>query len=596
MKIVFLGTPQFAEIVLKKLIDNKQTICAVVCQPDAVNARNNTKIESPVKQFALKNNLTVFQFENIDKEGAEVLKKLDADIFITVAYGQILSQEILNIPKLGTVNVHGSLLPELRGATPIQTAIANGQTKTGVSIVCSNAGIDSGDIMAKAEIVIEKEDTTLTLSQKLANEGASLLLQTLPHIQDGTAVKQVQDESFATHTFQINKEESILNFSLPATKLVNIIRALNPNPVAKIKLGEDSVKIYEAKAESTSQTGVVGKILTADQKSGLKIQCKFGVLSIKSLQISGGKQLDVKNFLCGNKLFHAGDVLPSQKSEGLVVSASKNNYEAKMQFYNLTCTAKQQLTDSGIVVGDYVSCENDVITKILPRKTKLIRPNIANLDQIFIVLAPIPEPDFLLVDKLLLFCFENGVTPILVINKYDMNGENLFLKTQKTYSNVAKVIKSSAKTGDVTEIRNSIGKKMCGFAGQSAVGKSSIINALLPLSNQLVADVSEKILRGKNTTSGTTLFQVNRGWLADTAGFSALDEKLLESPFFEIASYYPDFVAVAKDCKFKPCNHINEPDCAVKKAIKDGAISQERYQRYTQIFLSLKNMWEKNHG
>lgn len=256
----------------------------------------------------------------------------------------------------------------------------------------------------------------------------------------------------------------------------------------------------------------------------------------------------------------------------------------------LTCVARKNLKKAGVFVGDKVSLDDDkAICKLENRKNVLIRPPLANLDRMFVVVAPVPKPDLYLVDKMIIFCKLNKIEPIICINKKDLD-EKYCKEIASIYKKVAKVIAVSTLDESVLKLEKEI-KGICALAGQSAVGKSSIINALVGEAVAKVDTFSKKIERGKQTTRIVHLFKFGEGrYLADTAGFSKLDEYLLDLEYDQIKSYYPEFVEVAHMCKYKSCLHTNDKDCAVIKAVEAGEIEKTRYENYLKLLEIVKNI------
>lgn len=252
--------------------------------------------------------------------------------------------------------------------------------------------------------------------------------------------------------------------------------------------------------------------------------------------------------------------------------------------------ARKNLKKEGIFVGDKVLLdENDAICKVEKRKNVLIRPPVANIDKMFIVLAPVPKPDLYLVDKMILFCEVKNIEPIVCINKTDLD-ENYCKNIAKIYEKIANVLTFSTLDESVKIILGEI-KGICVLAGQSAVGKSSIINALKGENLAKVDTFSKKIERGKQTTRTVQLFKFGRNkYLADTAGFSKLDESLLDLDYDEIKGYYPDFLEFAGQCKYKSCLHTGGKDCAVAMAVSKGEIDKTRYENYLKLVEVVKNI------
>ena len=299
MKVIYLGTPEFAVKPLEKIINSDlHEVVAVVCQPDRPVGRKAIVTPPPVKVVAEKYGIPVLQFEKIRNGGAEELKKFNADIMVTCAYGQILSQEIIDLPRYGIVNVHTSLLPRYRGSSPIQSAILNGDKVTGVTIMQTDVGMDTGDIILSQSVTIG-DKTAGELTEELIEVGASLLAEALDEIEAGTAVKVKQDESGATKCKMIKDEDALINWLDSAENIYNRIRAFNPSPIAYSTLNGERIKIY--RATLSDENGEAGQVLKA-YKKGIVVGCGKGAINITSLQPSGKKVMDVAAFLNGKRL------------------------------------------------------------------------------------------------------------------------------------------------------------------------------------------------------------------------------------------------------------------------------------------------------
>ena len=304
MRILYLGTPDFAVLPLKKLVESKKyDIIGVVTNKDKPVGRKQILTPPPVKVLANQFGLPVYQYDKIRVEGLNDLKKLKPDLMITCAFGQILSQEILDLPKLGVINIHASLLPKYRGASPIHYAILNGETKTGITIMKTDIGIDTGDIIYQKEIDILPNETCGELFERLSELGADCLMQCLPSICDESAKFYKQDNNLATITKVIKKEDALIDFNDSAKNIVNKIRAFNPSPVAFCYFQSNPFKIYKAKEVNLS--GEAGKILKCDDQ--LIIACGENAISLLTVQKAGGKAMDIKDFLRGNKFEVGGD-------------------------------------------------------------------------------------------------------------------------------------------------------------------------------------------------------------------------------------------------------------------------------------------------
>ncbi len=302
MRIVYLGTPDFSINPLKGLVENGYNVVAVVTNKDKPVGRKKILTPPPVKVYALGKGIPVFQYDKIRVEGVCDLQKLNPDIMITCAFGQILSKEILDIPRLGVINVHASLLPKYRGASPIHYAILNGEKKTGVTIMKTDVGIDTGDMILKRELEIKEGETCGELFERLSILGANCLLDTLPSIVNGNAKIVKQNDNDATYTKIIKKEDALIDWKDSAEKNYNKIRAFNPAPVAYCYINSQPFKIY--KAEICDIEGETGKVLCSTDK--LVIGCGEKSLSLITVQKAGGNAMNISDFLRGNK-FTVGD-------------------------------------------------------------------------------------------------------------------------------------------------------------------------------------------------------------------------------------------------------------------------------------------------
>lgn len=297
MRIVFFGTPDFALESLRACVESGHEVVAVVTQPDRERDRRKVTY-SPVKQLALELGLKVLQYEKVSREGVEELGALKADLFVTCAFGQILSQKILDIPPLGTINVHGSLLPKYRGSAPIQWAIINGDEITGITIMRTALKVDSGDILIQESTPIGKEETAGELFDRLAVMGGELLKKALALISSGKAVYTPQEEEKAVHCRMLGKSDGLLDFSLGAKQLDCLIRGLTPWPSAFTKLEGKTLKIL--KAAPCGRKGVPGCVTV--ESGGVYVGCGSGSLQVLEVQLEGGKKMDISAFMLGHKL------------------------------------------------------------------------------------------------------------------------------------------------------------------------------------------------------------------------------------------------------------------------------------------------------
>ena len=279
MNIVFMGTPDFAATILKALVEAGHDIKAVYTQPDNPQKRSSEPIASPVKEYALSQGLNVRQPDRIrNADEIDILRSFDADVFVVAAYGQILSQEILDIPRLCPVNVHGSLLPKYRGASPIQRAIADGEKETGVTIMRMDKGVDTGDMIDKASIPITDSDDEDTMYARLAVLGAGLLVETLKKIEAGTASFTPQDDREATYALMIKKEDGLIDFTRPAREIDCKVRGFKKWPTAFTYVAGKMLKIYETK--------VVGELPGVDAE-GFENGCL--VITRKNVYVTAGE-------------------------------------------------------------------------------------------------------------------------------------------------------------------------------------------------------------------------------------------------------------------------------------------------------------------
>ena len=300
MRIVFMGTPEFAVPSLKKLVSDGCAIAAVIPQPDRKSGRGHRLCAPPAKLCACALGIPVLQFEKIKQpQGVAAIRELAPDIIITAAFGQILSKEILDIPPMGCINVHASLLPKYRGAAPIQWAIINGETKTGVTIMYMDEGLDTGDMIASCETDISADDTGGSLYQRLALLGAELLSDTLRSIKAGKAVRTPQNNAQASYYPPLSRDIAVIDWHKSAVEIANLIRALNPLMGAVSCVGSDTIKIWRAQAEQGS--AMPGQIICADDKKGLLVGTGDGLLRVLELQAPCCKRMSPCDYLRGRR-------------------------------------------------------------------------------------------------------------------------------------------------------------------------------------------------------------------------------------------------------------------------------------------------------
>lgn len=302
MRVVYLGTPDFSVLPLKYLIEKCASfveIVGVVTNPDRPVGRKQILTACPVKKTAMEYGLKVFSYDKIRIEGVQDLLKLQPDLMITCAFGQILSQEILSIAKYGVINIHASLLPQYRGASPIHYALKNGDTETGITIMKTDIGIDTGDIMFQEKLSIKSDETCGELFERLSLLGAEAIVKAVNLIKDGKEKYTPQENiDGLILTKQVRKEDALIDFSKSAKSVVNLVRAYNPSPVAFTFLNDQPLKIYRAK--ESNGVGEPGTVINVD--GCLEIACGTGSVKILQLQKAGGKPLAIKDFLLGNKL------------------------------------------------------------------------------------------------------------------------------------------------------------------------------------------------------------------------------------------------------------------------------------------------------
>lgn len=308
MKIVFMGTPDFAAGALKSLIEAGHEITAVVTQPDRAKGRSQELLPPPVKVVALEHGIPVLQPVRIKRpEEVEKLKQYPADIYVVAAFGQLLSQEILDIPEFGCLNIHASLLPKYRGASPIQHVIIDGEEKTGITIMQMDAGLDTGDMLYQKEIVISPKDTYASLHDKLMVLGGEAIVEALPLLEQGKLVPRKQEDALSCYAHLIDKTMGELDFTKSAEILDRLIRGLNPWPSAYTTYHGKQLKVWEAEPVKSSKAGKPGEIL-AVEKDAVLVAAGSGALRITSLQLSGKKRMSAHDFLLGVRMI-PGEIL-----------------------------------------------------------------------------------------------------------------------------------------------------------------------------------------------------------------------------------------------------------------------------------------------
>ena len=315
MRIVFMGTPEFAVPSLQALIDAGYEVVGVVTQPDRPVGRKKTLTPPPVKVLALEHNIPVLQFERIRRpEGREALEALKPDLFVTAAFGQILSQKVLDIPQLGTVNVHASLLPEYRGSAPINWCIVLGEKKAGVTTMMTDIGIDTGDMLLRDEVEIGENETAEELTERLAKLGAGTLIRTLKALEDGTLVRTPQDQEKSSYQPMLTREMGEMDWNKSAQQLHDLVRGLYPWPGAYTTMEGGVLKVWVSRVADMTADAVPGTIVKASAKEGLFVACGQGVLQIVEMQAPGSKRMNARDYLRG-KPMQEGTVLGVNHAE-----------------------------------------------------------------------------------------------------------------------------------------------------------------------------------------------------------------------------------------------------------------------------------------
>ncbi|MBQ9714622.1 MAG: methionyl-tRNA formyltransferase [Clostridia bacterium] len=308
MKIVFAGTPDFAVAPLKNIIESGYEVVGVITQQDKPQGRKAVLTPPPVKTVALSKNIPVLQPEKI-RESVDEVKALGGDLMVTCAYGQILTQAVLDAFPLGVWNIHAGLLPQYRGASPIQSCIVNGEEKTGVSIMKTELGLDSGDVLCMEETPVSETETYGELSQRLSAIGASLIVDALKTLESGQYTLTPQAEVGVQVVRKINKEQAKIDFNKSVKEIVDLVRGMNPAPVAYALLGENKLNVYRAEPavlteEETAllKEAKIGEVLSDKPKRGLLVKCKDGAVKLTEAQTAGGKRMSGGDILNGRKV------------------------------------------------------------------------------------------------------------------------------------------------------------------------------------------------------------------------------------------------------------------------------------------------------
>lgn len=313
LNIIFAGTPEFAAKHLSVLLESGFNVVAVYTQPDRPAGRGKKLTASAVKEVAVAHNIPVYQPENFkDVSSVEQLAALNADLMIVVAYGLILPKAVLETPKLGCLNVHGSLLPRWRGAAPIQRAIWAGDAQTGVTIMQMNEGLDTGDMLSKVSCPIDSNETSASLYEKLAQQAPIALVDTINKLVKGELTAQVQDENLACYAKKLSKTEAQIDWSADGAVIERCIRAFNPWPMSYFMLAGEAVKVHKASLVGIASEEAVGTIISAD-KTGIQVVTGDGVLNLEVIQLAGKKAMSVQDILNSRReLFALGTNLQQQ--------------------------------------------------------------------------------------------------------------------------------------------------------------------------------------------------------------------------------------------------------------------------------------------
>lgn len=302
MRVVFMGTPDFAVGTLEAIIKAGHQVEAVVTQPDKPKGRGKNMQFPPVKEVALKYDIPVYQPVKVKEEAfQQVLEKINPEVIVVVAFGQILPQSILSLPKYGCINVHASLLPKYRGAAPIQWAVIDGEKETGVTTMLMDEGLDTGDMLKKVVVPLEEKETGGSLFDKLAQSGAELLLATLEELEQGTCTRTKQGHALSTYAKMLDKKLGKIDFSKSAEEIERLVRGLNPWPSAYTTYNGKTLKIWDADVIERQVDGAVGEVVEVNKKE-LLVKTGKGMLSLKELQLEGKKRMEIDAFLRGNQI------------------------------------------------------------------------------------------------------------------------------------------------------------------------------------------------------------------------------------------------------------------------------------------------------
>lgn len=309
MRILFMGTPEFAVPCFEALIGAGHDVCGAVTQPDKPAGRGHKLTPPPVKKSALERNIEVFQPETLKNEAfLDELKRLNPELIVVVAYGKILPEYILNFPRYGCINIHASLLPKYRGAGPIQWSVINGETKTGVTSMLMEKGLDTGDMLIKGEVKIGEYETASELHDRLMIEGARVLLETVNGLEKGSLVPEKQDDALSCYAPMLDKELALIDWSKPAREIINLIRGMNSWPVAHTVYSGERMRVYRAVSGKDIDNTRCGEIIAADE-NGIEVICGDSKsILLQEVQFSGSKAMSVREYLNGHEIL-VGEIL-----------------------------------------------------------------------------------------------------------------------------------------------------------------------------------------------------------------------------------------------------------------------------------------------
>lgn len=304
MKVIYLGTPEFAVLPLQKIIESKHTVVACVTQPDRAVGRGKKVVFSPVKEFAIKNNIKVLQYPRIrDEQAINELRDLNAEIMVTCAYGQILSQQILELTYHGVINIHASLLPKYRGSSPVQWALINGEKQVGVTIMQTALEVDSGDIILQDSITLKGNENTAEVLQALCPIGAKAVVKALDLLEQAKAEFIQQNHEDATHFPMLKKEDGKLDFKKTSYEIINFVRGMNPWPGAFTYTEYGMLKVKKAElCNKEYKNAVAGQVMESNPKTGLIINCGQGCVKLARVQGENAKEMDIKEYLRGKPI------------------------------------------------------------------------------------------------------------------------------------------------------------------------------------------------------------------------------------------------------------------------------------------------------